>query len=221
MITTRALRRTITFAAAIVLACTAVAEPRDPATRVDLRSDQTWMEYLGQVLNPSPTQSNQFGYLTFLRGIDDIFSSPSVRDASTARFTFVNETTTLSVVNQGPLRIVTREGTTTLYLQTTPSDFAYPGSFRVGIPIQTSHLRHVVVINTTSNAFTTYFENEVTDVTPVDFDGTTLSLGRVGDVFKTTVLGQIPAPVPPNGWIAGFATGVVRPAHRVQPIADQ
>jgi hypothetical protein len=214
MITTPALRRTMTCAGAVVLACTALAAAGDPATRVDLRSDQTWMEYLGQVLNPSSTQSNQFGYLTFLRGIDDVFSSPSVHDASTARFTFFNETTTLSVVNQGPLRIVTRVGTTTIYLQTTPSDFEHPDSFRAGIPVQTSYLRHVVVINTTSNAFTTYFENEVTDVTPVDFDGTTLSLGHVGDVFRTTVLGQIPSPVPPNGWIAGFATGVVRPANR-------
>jgi hypothetical protein len=177
---------------------------------VNLAVDQTWMEFLGQVVNPSATTSNQFGYLTYLRGVDRLFAGDVV-SAETARFTFFNETTTVRVLNHGPLRIITREGTTTIYLSAGGSNFAQPDSFRAGIPLQVSRQRHVVVINLTDNSFTTLFENVVTDVSRVEVDDRQLRLGRVGQMFKTTILGQIIAPVPPNGWIAGFAVGVVRP----------
>jgi hypothetical protein len=180
--------------------------------RVDLNVDQSWMEFAGQVVNPDPTTSVQFGYLTFLRGVDRLFNE-GVAGPDTARFTFFNDTTTVGVRNHGPLRIITREGTTTIYLSAGGSSFASPESFRNGTPIQTSRLRHVVVLNLTNNSFTTLFENVVTSVSGVDVDGRELRLGRVGDMFKITVLGQTVAPVPPNGWIAGFAVGVVRPSE--------
>lgn len=167
--------------------------PNEPL-RVNLNIDQTWMEFVGQVVNPSATTSNQFGYLTYLRGVDRLFIGDTV-SADTARFTFFNETTTVRVLNHGPLRIITREGTTTVYLSAGGSSFADPDSFRAGTPLQTSQLRHVVVINLTDNSFTTLFENVVTHVSGLDIDDRPLRLGRV----------------PPNGWIAGFAVGVVRP----------
>jgi hypothetical protein len=71
----------------------------------------------------------------------------------------------------------------------------------------------VVIINLTDNSFTTLFENVVTDVSATEIDGRVLRLGRVGQMFRTTILGQIIAPIPPNGWIAGFAVGVVRPSE--------
>lgn len=185
-------------------------ENRDEPLRVQLNVDQTWMEFVGQVVNPSATTSNQFGYLTYLRGVDRLFSGDVV-SAETARFTFFNETTTISVLNHGPLRIITREGTTTLYVSGGGSSFAAPDSFRAGTPVQTSRLRHVVIINLTDNSFTTLFENVVTHVSAVEVDDRALRLGRVGQMFRTTILGQIVPPVPPNGWIAGFAVGVVRP----------
>jgi hypothetical protein len=187
------------------------AEGHDnPPLRVNLNVDQTWMEFVGQVVNPTPTTSNQFGYLTFLRGVDQLFIGDVV-SAEHARFTFFNETTTVSVLNHGPLRIITREGTTTVYLSAGGSSFANPDSFRSGTPVQTSQLRHVVIINLTDNSFTTLFENIVTGVSRVDVDDRALRLGRVGQMFTTTIFGQIIAPIPPNGWIAGFAVGVVRP----------
>ena len=211
------MRRTHVVVAAIVsvawLATQAHAEGNPYAPlRVNLNVDQTWMEFVGQVVNPSATTSNQFGYLTYLRGVDQLFLNETA-SAETARFTFFNETTTVRVLNHGPLRIITREGTTTVYLSGGGSDFANPDSFRAGIPAQTSQLRHVVVINLTDNSFTTLFENVVTNVSRVEVDGRELRLGRVGQMFRTTILGQIIAPIPPNGWIAGFAVGMVRPSE--------
>jgi hypothetical protein len=211
------MRRTQVVIAAIVsVACLATRVHAEgnphPPLRVNLTIDQTWMEFVGQVVNPSATSSNQFGYLTYLRGVDRLFVGDVV-SAETARFTFFNETTTVSVLNHGPLRIITREGTTTIYHAAGGSNFAYPDSFRAGTPLQTSRLRHVVIINLTDNSFTTLFENVVTDVSPTEIDDRVLRLGRVGQMFRTTILGQIIAPIPPNGWIAGFAVGVVRPTE--------
>jgi hypothetical protein len=211
------MRRTLVVIAAIVsvlwLATAAHAEGNPHAAlRVNLTIDQTWMEFVGQVVNPSATSSNQFGYLTYLRGVDQLFVGDVV-SAETARFTFFNETTTVSVLNHGPLRIITREGTTTIHHSEGGSSFANPDSFRAGTPLQTSRLRHVVIINLTDNSFTTLFENVVTDVSSTEIDGRVLRLGRVGQMFRTTILGQIIAPIPPNGWIAGFAVGVVRPSE--------
>jgi hypothetical protein len=211
------MRRTLVVIAALVsvvwLATAAHTEGNPHAAlRVNLTIDQTWMEFVGQVVNPSATSSNQFGYLTYLRGVDQLFVGDVV-GAETARFTFFNETTTVSVLNHGPLRIITREGTTTIHHSEGGSSFANPDSFRAGTPLQTSRLRHVVMINLTDNSFTTLFENVVTDVSSTEIDGRVLRLGRVGQMFRTTVLGQIIAPIPPNGWIAGFAVGVVRPSE--------
>src|SRR5688500_1935576 len=80
-----------------------------PATaqevRVSLRPGQVFMELVGQVLNPTATTSLQFGYLTYLRGVDGIFTT-STPSEQTAIFTFFNDTTTRSVVNVGPMRTV-------------------------------------------------------------------------------------------------------------------
>ena len=43
---------------------------------------------MGQVSNPSPQQSLQYGYLNFVRGLDRITTSGSVVSESTALFTF-------------------------------------------------------------------------------------------------------------------------------------
>jgi hypothetical protein len=181
-----------------------------PATaqevRVSLRPGQVFMELVGQVLNPTATTSLQFGYLTYLRGVDGIFTT-STPSEQTAIFTFFNDTTTRSVVNVGPMRTVVRDGTMTIYAKTTPSDFANPDSFRSGMVVQVSRLRHTVIINTTTNAFVTVFENEITDVAPFLLRGEPVRIGQPQETFRLTVLGQIPSPAPPSGWISGFAEG--------------
>jgi hypothetical protein len=110
-------------------------------------------------------------------------------------------------------RLRPRLDQTTIYHSAGASTFADPDSFRAGIPLQTSQLRHVVIINLTDNSFTTLFENVVSDVSRVEVDGRPLRPGRVGQMLRMTILGQIVPPIPPNGWIAGFAVGMVRPSE--------
>jgi len=72
---------------------------------------------------------------------------------TTAVFTFFNEATTAESITDGPLRIVDRNGTTTIYLNTAPANFANQDSFRSGIPILTSTL-HQQAVNTPDGTFT-------------------------------------------------------------------
>jgi hypothetical protein len=100
---------------------------------------QILMEYVGQVINgtPTPASSNQFGNLQAVSGVD-----PSLR------FTFYTEAETVKAVANGPLRIVDRTGTTTIYLASASGDFSNPDSFRSGTPVQMSTLRQQVIVDT-------------------------------------------------------------------------
>src|SRR5579872_2514227 len=61
-------------------------------------------EVVGQVLNPSAQQSQQYGYLNLVRGLDTITTSAGAAvSESTALFTFFNETATERVINDGPV----------------------------------------------------------------------------------------------------------------------
>src|SRR5438552_1983246 len=67
------------------------------------------MEVVGAVFNASPAASIQYGYITYINGLDNIFSA-SLQNETTALFTFYSDTTTVRVINNGPLRIVNRVG---------------------------------------------------------------------------------------------------------------
>ena len=167
-------------------------------------------EFVGQVVNPSATASIQFGYLTFINGVsgnDPIFNA-GPQNETTALFTFYNDTSTERVINNGPVRIINRTGTTTIYLDTTPDgDFATPDSFRDGVPIQTSVLRHQVIIDTITGSFTTTFVNTITSSDYFRLGSQSVLLGKVGQKFRMTVLGHVNATSPPAGHLAGFAVG--------------
>jgi hypothetical protein len=197
-------KRVLVLVMLSAIPCEALAVEDD--VRVSLRPGQVFMELVGQVLNPTATTSLQFGYITFLRGVDGIFTTATPSE-QTALLTFFNETTTHSIINVGPMRTIVREGTMTLYAKTTPSDFANPDSFRSGMVVQVSRLRHTVIINTTTNAFITVFENEIVDIAPFLLRGVLVRIGQPQETFRLTLSGQIPSPVPPSGWIAGFAEG--------------
>jgi len=85
------------FAVVAVLAVCASA----PLRAGDAFIGQTLMEYVGQVINGTPTtaSSNQFGDLQGVAGVD-----PSLQ------FTFYTQATTIKAVVNGPLRIVDRTG---------------------------------------------------------------------------------------------------------------
>ena len=155
------------------------------------------MEYLGQVINgtPTPASSNQFGNLHGVAGVD-----PSLQ------FTFYTEATTVNAVANGPLRIVDRTGTTTIYLASTPGDFSNPDSFRSGTPVQVSTLRQQVIVDTSTGAFTVVNVNTITTATEFLSDGDEIHLGKTGQSFRTVLNGHLNAPgMLPTGWFGGYA----------------
>jgi hypothetical protein len=164
-------------------------------------------EVVGQVLNPSPSQSLQYGYLNLVPGIDRITMSNGVAvSEATALFTFFNDTATERVINNGPIRVVDRTGTGAIYLGSGNATFGTPDSFRSGTPVQTYRLRHQVVIDTSTGYFTTTFEITITSVQSFQIDGEPHRLGHQGGVYRLNVSGKLASPTP-SAYIAGAADG--------------
>jgi hypothetical protein len=160
---------------------------------------QLLMEYVGQVINGSPitTSSNQFGNLQAVAGVD-----PSLQ------LTFFTQALTIKVVANGPLRIVDRTGTTTIYLASAPGDFSNPDSFRSGTPVQVSTLRQQVIVDTYSGAFTVVNINTITTAAQFLSDSKEIQLGEVGKSFQTNLSGHLNTPgMSPTGWFGGYAVG--------------
>jgi hypothetical protein len=189
----------------------AIASDDDPA-RIEFVDDEIVFEFVGHVTNFPPTpsaplgSSNQYGYLTVVRGIDNVFSG-SPHNETTAVFTFFNEVTTTESISNGPLRIIDRDGTTTIYLNSAPANFATPDSFRSGMPVQTSTLHQQAIVDTVGGTFTAVFANTISSTSAFTIDGTTFSLGKKGQAFRATVTGQLNATPPPTGHFAGYAVG--------------
>ena len=174
-------------------------------------------EFVGQATNFAPTpeaplgSAHQYGFLTVVRGIDNVFSG-SPHNETTALLTFFNEVITTESFTDGPLRIFDRNGTTTIYLNTVPASFANPDSFRSGIPIQTSTL-HQQAVNTAGGTFTPFtvvFANTISSTSAFTINGTTFRLGKTGQAFRATVTGQGNATPPPNAHFSGHAVGAGR-----------
>jgi hypothetical protein len=115
----------------------------------------------------------------------------------------------------GTIRIINRVGTATIYLNPLGNaTFAIPASFQNGIAVQTSVLRHQVVIDTVTGAFTTTFVNTITSADRFQLGERSFTLGKVGQTFRTTVSGHLNTPgTLPSAYIAGYAVGpdIVRP----------
>ena len=169
-------------------------------------------EFVGQVTNfpPTPSEplgsSHQYGYLSMVPGINNVFSG-SPHDETTAVLTFFNEVTTTESIGDGPLRIIDRDGTTTIYLNNAPASFSNPDSFRSGTPVQTSRLHQQAIVDTAGGTFTAVFFNTILSTSTFSIDGTTFRLGQRGQAFRATVTGQPNAPPPPNGHFGGYAVG--------------
>jgi hypothetical protein len=158
---------------------------------------QILMEYVGQVVNgtPTPTSSTQFGNLHRVAGVD-----PSLQ------LTFYTEAVTIKVLVNGPLRIVDRTGTTTIYLASAPGDFSNSDSFRSGTPIQVSNLHQQVIVDTSSGTFTVVNINTITSAAQFVSAGNEVQLGQVGQAFRTVLNGHSNATgMLPNGWFGGYA----------------
>lgn len=165
------------------------------------------MEVVGAVLNASPSASIQYGYLSFVNGLDNVFSG-SPQNETTALLTFFSDTQTVRVINNGPLRVVNRVGMFTIFLDNSPNgDFSNPDSFRDGTQVMTGSLKHQVVLNTSTNTFTTVFVITVISATPFRVDGHGSWFGQPGQKFRLTVSGQASTSGPGQFVIAGYATG--------------
>lgn len=179
---------------------------------IPMLEDHNVLEFVGQ-FNNTPTTSQQFGYVSRIEGLNDTFNGTPQSEA-TALFTFVTNATTDRVIANGPLRIVNRTGTTTIYLNTPPSDFSNPASFGQGMPIQVSNYRQQVVLNTLTNAFVTTHINTITEAHVFWLNGTSYRLGRVSEAFRTSYSGQSNTPgAVPSGWFGGNAVGADAPPH--------
>src|SRR5579859_7274146 len=155
-------------------------------TEIPFNSSQILLEVVGQV-NNSGSDSVQFGYAARVAGIDNAFSANAAADQneSTARFTFYTEVVNRRVTTNGPLTIIVREGTTTLYLNALPGDFGSPDSFRSGMPIQTSVIHQQVIVDAVEKTFTVVNSNTISSTEHFWLDGTEYELGDVGQIFKT------------------------------------
>jgi hypothetical protein len=184
-----------------------VSVPAFPGPRTNAADDVS-MELVGQVNNVD-TSSFQFGYLNFINGIDTarIFNG-TPQNETTALFSFDNVTTTKQVINNGPMRIIDRDGRSTIYLNTVPDgDFANPASFTDGTPVLVASLRHQVIIDTVTGSFIATFVLTVTSNESFSLGDKNFRLGKVGQKLRLTFIGRLNASPPPAAHIAGFVVG--------------
>jgi hypothetical protein len=203
----------ILLALSVILAPPLVAGQDDPV-RIQVGDGQLLFEFAGQVTNPTPTTSIQYGYFTYVKRVDTLFTG-SPENEATALLTFFREATNVRVVADGPLRVISRKGTTTIYLNHAPASFASPDSFRSGTPVQSSTFQQQVVVDTTSNVFTVLNDETITETAAFAIDGQNRVIGKAGDRYRTIKQGRLNTPAPPAGHFAGYSIGVrpTPPSH--------
>ena len=168
-------------------------------------------ELIGQVYNPSPTVSAQYGYVSYVKGLEAsaITGPGGTLSERSALLTFYNHTTVDRVINNGPMRAIDRSGEATFYFNTTPAgDFSHPETLRQGVAVMTATLRHQVVIDTLTGAFTAHFDCTVARNESFTINGASYRLGKPGQHFEVTFSGHLNQPAPPSGQMAGFVTGL-------------
>ncbi len=191
---------------AVVFVLTFMSAPVLPQSKKNSPEDVS-MELIGQVLNPTPTSSIQFGYLSYVNGIETVFTGDAHNEA-TALFTFYNDTTNTQVINNGPFRVINRVGTSTIYLNNTPSgDFANPNSFRIGTPVMTAAIRMQVIVDNVAGTFIATFVLTITSVEAFTSGNENLHLGSLRQKLRLTFSGHVNTAAPPAAHIAGFVVG--------------
>ena len=201
---------------AVVLAASTTVALAQGTTRSVRSHDVTKLramsfELVGQVKSSapgvSPATSIQYGYLSDLGGLRIFKAEP--QNESTALLTFYTDATTSRVIDNGPIRVINREGTLTIYSDSTASgSFANPDSFRDGTPVLVARLRQQVIVDTTTGGFTAQNLNTIISTSTFQGPSGTLQLGKAGDRFRTIISGHLNAPGPPSAYIAGYTQPV-------------
>src|SRR5262249_27738468 len=189
--------------------------------------DAEMYEFIGQVKNlpPAgpglPATSVQYGYISHVRGLNDeqIYLAGVAQNEASALLTFYNDSVTEKVTNHGSLKIVIREGTTTIYYNPVPSgDLTTPNpdSFRQGTAVLTTNWRHQVIFDGNpspnagdpprSNLFFVTWWHTITSSTPFTLGKETVLLGRVNHTFRQLLVGGVDFTGKVNGKFAGYTT---------------
>ena len=170
----------------------------------EVRIGEVAFTLIGQVTNTPPDVSDQYGYLPTIEGLTGLFSG-TPEDETTAYFTFYNDTRTVAVRHNGPMTIIEREGTTTVYYNEVPhGDFADPDTFRDGQAILVMDLKQQVIVDTITGAFSVVIGNSVTVANPFPNGGHQWVLARRHDNFRWALQGHLYATPPPNGYFASY-----------------
>jgi hypothetical protein len=225
------MKRVLSVVAVVVLGLVSIpdrvvaAQDADTAV-INMEPGQVMLEFIGQIVDvptASPS-SNQFGFLSFIRGLKAIFMSDSPPfDGTTAKFGFVTRATTTREITNGPLVVITREGVTRISF--TPCPLCVSPSVGITNPtlsipvflIQTSTLRQQVIIDNDTRSFTVVNINTVTESRPFNLGGTQFQLGKVGQIFRTSLAGQLDPVRLTEGHFAGHAVGVAN-SNVVSPV---
>ena len=201
----------------VSIPCRVVAVQAADTAVINMEPGQVMLEFVGQMVDV-PTavpSSNQFGFLSFIRGLKAIFMTDSPPfDRTTAKFGFATRATTTREIANGPLVVITREGVTRISF--TPCPWCLSPSVGVinpslSIPvflIQTSTLRQQVIIDNDTRSFSVVNINTITETRPFDLGGTQFQLGKVGQIFRTSLAGQLDPVRLTEGHFAGHAVGV-------------
>jgi hypothetical protein len=197
------------LAAALVVASMSV--PVFPQSKNPNAVGDVLFTFVGQAsLIPSTVVLSQYGYLTYVGGISEFepIFNPGPQNEATALFTFYSETVRERVTNNGPLQIIDRVGTMTIYLDTSPNgDFANRESFRDGLPVQTSEFRLQSISDALTGSLTVTSVNTITSSDFFSLGSHHFLLGKAGQKFTRTYFGHVNTPGPPAAHIAGFAIG--------------
>lgn len=190
-----------------VVTLPAIAEGNSESGGIRPGTGQVLHEEVGQGINYSvPGEGAQFGYFSYVREIESVFTGVPENE-TTAVFTFYQELANVRIVANGPMRIISREGVTTVYLNSSGgANFANPDSFRAGVPIQTSVVRQQVVIDTVTQSFTAMNEDVIASSSTFMLNGRKHRLGKRGDMVRTMRTGRLNSPgLSPIGWFGGYS----------------
>jgi hypothetical protein len=199
-------RPMLALTAGLTVALLALAAVGQAAPKISIIRDLS-LEFVGQFQNSAPGVTPathvHYGYLSYIKGVPAFAGTP--QDETTALFTFYADATTLRVIVNGPLRIVSRVGTLTIYRDSsTDGNFANPDTFRDGTPVLVASFRQQVVNNTITGSFTTFHRAKITSVTPFRSGTGTVQLGTVGESLRIVFNGQGNMPGPPSGYFGGY-----------------
>jgi hypothetical protein len=168
--------------------CRAVASPQGDGdlSVINMEPGEVMLEFVGQMVD-LPTdlpRSNQFGFLSFVKGIEHFTPASLPFDRTTAEFGFFTQATTTRGITNGPLVIISREGTTRIYFTPCPLclspsvDFASADASIPVFPIQSSTLRQQLIINSETRSFMIVNVNTINETRPFNLGGHAVSVGR-------------------------------------------